>query len=560
MLSPTQSLATNTRIYKYRQGNPNSQTSSVRASDVSTTGTIQLESAAGAVVNNITTDGTSVEILESLRIDTVAQDSTFSYVLMFLTNNTVKKINAADLFASAFPIFDGLYLRLDAANSPVTGDLSVENSSGPTFTVDNTSTSGVNTIITESGAQVSSGAGGNTQYGGTSIVLNRPSAASLTLLTDTITGSETQNWQDATGKIAVINAGAVDPRYVPIGPVTTSGLTQTTNRLLGRTTASTGPPEEITVGSGLSLSAGSLTATGGAGTVTSVAETFTGGLISVAGSPITGSGTLALTVAGTSGGIPYFDSSSSWASSAALLVNRLVLGGGAGAAPTVLGSLGTTTTVLHGNAAGAPTFGAVSLTADVSGVTPIANGGTNGTSTPTAGGVAYGTGSALGWVGAGTTGQVLTSAGAGTPTWSTPTSNGPEVLYVDEAAGSSKTYSMPGGTLDTVGQELRIYVVLTGLATAETVTLTMDGDPLTTSALGAIASGQGEFFVRVVYETDTSSLTGMNMDVNGMVNNFKYANTNLAASGFAAGFDINVDSSASAAFQMFRVEKWPMTP
>ncbi len=42
-----------------------------------------------------------------------------------------------------------------------------------------------------------------------------------------------------------------------------------------------------------------------------------------------------------------------------------------------LGSLGTTTTVLHGNAAGAPTFGQVSLTADVTGTLPVANGGTN---------------------------------------------------------------------------------------------------------------------------------------------------------------------------------------
>jgi hypothetical protein len=112
------------------------------------------------------------------------------------------------------------------------------------------------------------------------------------------------------------------------------------------------------------------------GTVTSVAETFTGGLISVAGSPITGSGTLALTVAGTSGGIPYFSSATAWASSGALTANALVLGGGAGAAPTVLGSLGTTTTLLHGNAAGLPTFGAVSLTADVSGILGSANGGT----------------------------------------------------------------------------------------------------------------------------------------------------------------------------------------
>ncbi len=38
-----------------------------------------------------------------------------------------------------------------------------------------------------------------------------------------------------------------------------------------------------------------------------------------------------------------------------------------------LASSGTTTTVLHGNAAGAPTFGAVSLTADVSGNLPVGN-------------------------------------------------------------------------------------------------------------------------------------------------------------------------------------------
>jgi len=37
---------------------------------------------------------------------------------------------------------------------------------------------------------------------------------------------------------------------------------------------------------------------------------------------------------------------------------------------------GTSTTVLHGNASGTPTFGAVSLTADVSGTLPVANGGT----------------------------------------------------------------------------------------------------------------------------------------------------------------------------------------
>lgn len=38
---------------------------------------------------------------------------------------------------------------------------------------------------------------------------------------------------------------------------------------------------------------------------------------------------------------------------------------------------GTTTTLLHGNASGNPSWSAVSLTADVSGITPSANGGTN---------------------------------------------------------------------------------------------------------------------------------------------------------------------------------------
>jgi hypothetical protein len=49
------------------------------------------------------------------------------------------------------------------------------------------------------------------------------------------------------------------------GSITTSGLTQATARILGRTTASTGAVEEITVGSGLSLSAGELSSTVSAG-------------------------------------------------------------------------------------------------------------------------------------------------------------------------------------------------------------------------------------------------------------------------------------------------------
>lgn len=59
-------------------------------------------------------------------------------------------------------------------------------------------------------------------------------------------------------------------------------------------------------------------------------------------------------------------------SAATLTLNQLVIGQGTKAVAT-LGSLGTTTTVLHGNASGPPSFGAVVLSTDVSGNLPVTN-------------------------------------------------------------------------------------------------------------------------------------------------------------------------------------------
>jgi hypothetical protein len=82
---------------------------------------------------------------------------------------------------------------------------------------------------------------------------------------------------------------------------------------------------------------------------------------------------------------------------------------------------GTSTQVLHGNASGAPTWSAVSLTADISGTLPVANGGTNLTSF-TANGVVYAsstsalaTGSALTFDGSAlaTTGTIYSGGNAG---------------------------------------------------------------------------------------------------------------------------------------------------
>lgn len=110
--------------------------------------------------------------------------------------------------------------------------------------------------------------------------------------------------------------------------------------------------------------------------------------------PVTKGGT-GLT-AGTSGGIPYFNSGTTMASSAALAQNGVVLGAGAGAAPLTTAA-GTANQVLRVPAGGgAPAFGAIDLSsADVVGtsVLPIANGGT-GAATAGAARTALGLGTA----------------------------------------------------------------------------------------------------------------------------------------------------------------------
>lgn len=69
------------------------------------------------------------------------------------------------------------------------------------------------------------------------------------------------------GDGTALSAAVAGTDYVAPGAITTSGLTMATARLLGRTTASTGAVEEISVGSGLTLSAGTLSAAAAALTV-----------------------------------------------------------------------------------------------------------------------------------------------------------------------------------------------------------------------------------------------------------------------------------------------------
>ena len=223
---------------------------------------------------------------------------------------------------------------------------------------------------------------------------------------------------------------------------------------------------------------GQVLTSAGAGTptwndpVTSVAATVPS-IFSISGSPITTSGTLAFTYSGTA--LPTANGGTGQTS------NFTQYGVVYAPTTTTLGNTGagTTTTVLHGNVSGAPSYSAVSLTADVSGTLPAANGGTgianNAASTLTISG-AYATTLTV----SGTTGVTLPTTGtlatrAGTETLTNKTLTTPIISSISNTG----TLTLPTST-DT----------LVGRATTDTLTnKTLTSPTLTTPVLGTPTSG-----------------------------------------------------------------------
>lgn len=154
---------------------------------------------------------------------------------------------------------------------------------------------------------------------------------------------------------------------------------------------------------------------------------------------------------GNSGGVLYFNTTSSLASSATLSNNQIVIGGGSGAAPVTLGSLGTTVQVLHGNASGLPSWGALNFATDGTGSVPVGNGGTGCTSAAVA---------CLTTIGALSGSASSSNFLRGDGSWSQPSSNIPQNYIAGltlSTAGSSGTFGITAGeSTDSTNAQLMV--------------------------------------------------------------------------------------------------------
>jgi hypothetical protein len=278
--------------------------------------------------------------------------------------------------ATGLPLSTGVTGTLPIANggtglttTPANGALDIGNGTNFTRT---TLTAGTGVSITNASGSITIAATGS---GGTvtSVAASVPSFLS-------VTGSPVTT----SGTLAISYSGTA----LPVANGGTGQTSYTDGQLLiGNTVGNTLTKATLTAGSGVSITNGngsiSISATGSGGSVTSVAASVPS-FLSVTGSPITTSGTLAISysgtalpvanggtglTSGTSGGVLYYSATGTLASSAALASNALVIGGGAGVAPStittgtgVVTALGVNTGsagafVVNGGALGTPSSG-----------------------------------------------------------------------------------------------------------------------------------------------------------------------------------------------------------
>lgn len=243
----------------------------------------------------------------------------------------------------------------------------------------------------------------------TSVGLSLPSQFAISGSPVTTTGTLTAAWNTQTAN------------YVLAGPTTGAAAAPTFRALVSGDipslsyVSSVGATAPITSTGGLTPTIGvtssALTKTDDTNVTLTLGGSPTTALLAATSLTLGWTGQLAVNrggtglSSGTSGGIPYFSSSSAIASSAALTQYGVVYGGGAGAAPTATAA-GTTGQVLTANTGGAPSWASPAYTGTVTSVSVVSANGFAGsvataTTTPaitistSISGLLYGNGTAL---------------------------------------------------------------------------------------------------------------------------------------------------------------------
>lgn len=368
--------------------------------------------------------------------------------------------------ATGLPLSTGVTGTLGVANggtgltaTPTNGQLDIGNGSG--FTRANL-TAGSGVSITNGAGSITISATGS---GGTvtSVGLSAPSFLSVS--GSPVTSSGTLALSYSGTALPVANGG--------------TGLTATpTNGQIDIGNGTGFTRSTLTAGSGISITNGSgsvtISATGAGGSVTSVGMTVPS-FLSVTGSPITTSGTLAVSLSGTAlpvanggtGQTSYTDGQLLIGNSTGNTLTKSTLTAGSGISITngggsitiaATGTGGTVTSVGMSvpaflSVTGSPVTSSGTLAVTLSGTAlPAANGGT-GQTTYTAGDLLYAaSSSALGKLGIGSSTYMLTSNGSG-PVWTNPSSvtvgtatNATNATNATTATTATKATNLANGT------------------------------------------------------------------------------------------------------------------